>query len=59
MHATKYTVTVVINVLSMDSVSALLEEVQDGIYSETTDGSIHKSDGDEVKWTTESNKVKF
>ena len=57
MRATKYTITVEVEVLSTDSVCALLSEVAESYSKETTGGRIHKADGDEVKWDTSQAQV--
>ena len=59
MKATKYTVTIKIEVLSMYSVAGLLAEVNECIEKESQKGLIMKDDGDEVTWDTETNAVEF
>ena len=59
MRATKYTMTVVSSVLSVDSIPALLEEVATAIRKENVAGVIRKSDGDSITWEAESKDVDF
>lgn len=59
MQATKFTVTVEIEVLSLDVVPGLLHEVAGIIINENRTGSLLKEDGDFVKWGTKSDRVDF
>ena len=59
MQATKYTVTVEVEVLSLDAVPALLEEVASIMQRENQSGSLLKEDGDFIKWGTKGERVDF
>ena len=59
MQATKYTVKIEIEVLSLDTVQGLLMEAQGIIGNENVKGLLLKNDGDTVKWETESKQVDF
>lgn len=59
MQATKFTVTVEVEVLSMDVVPSLLTEVAEIIRNENRTGSLLKEDGDFVKWGTKGERVDF
>lgn len=50
MKATKITMTLKVEVLSMDSIPALLCDVTNEIHRETVSGSLTKDDGDTVSW---------
>lgn len=60
MKATKYTITVAIEVLDPASARCLLNDVARAICSEETpSGELRKSDGDSVTWATSPMKVDF
>lgn len=59
MQATKFTVTIEVEVLSLDSVPGLLHEVAATMSGENRGGSLLKEDGDFVKWGTKSERVDF
>ena len=59
MQANKYTVTVEVEVLSLDSVPGLLSEVARIMDGENRSGSLLKEDGDFVKWGAKSERVDF
>jgi plastocyanin len=59
MKATKFTVTVTAEVLSMDSVHALLMEANANIMHEFPNGSVTADDGDTVAWVTSKKEVEF
>ena len=59
MQATKYTVTIEVEVLSLDSVRALVFEVINVMDNENRTGSLLKEDGDFVKWGVKSERVDF
>lgn len=59
MQANKFTVTIEIEVLSLDSVPALVSEVATIMRNENRTGSVLKEDGDSVKWGTKSERVDF
>jgi hypothetical protein len=59
MQATKFTVTVEVEVLSLDVVPGLLDEVAEIIRRENRSGSLLKEDGDCVKWGTKGERVDF
>lgn len=59
MQATKYKVTVEVEVLSLDVVPSLLTEIANNIDNENISGSLLKDDGDSCKWETCSELVNF
>ena len=59
MKATKYTMTITVEVLSLDSVSALLSHIRDEIDNEVIQGKLTMSDGDTVAWQVETDDVLF
>lgn len=59
MQANKFTVTIEVEVLSLDSVPALLHEVIGVMRNENRTGSLLKEDGDYVKWGVKSERVDF
>ena len=59
MQADKFTITIEIEVLSMDSVPALMAEITPIIQNENRTGSLLKEDGDYIKWGTKSERVDF
>ena len=59
MQATKFTVTIEVEVLSLDAVPALVQEVASIMAQENRTGSLLKEDGDFVKWGTKSERVDF
>jgi len=59
MKATKFTVTVTVEVLSMDCIHALLMEANANIMNEFTNGSVTADDGDTVTWVTHKKEVEF
>ena len=59
MHATKYTVTIEVELLSLDALPGILYEVVELITNENRTGSLLKEDGDMVKWRTRSCRVDF
>ena len=59
MKATKYTVTLTIEVLSMDSVASIAMNAISQINHEHTGGSISCDDGDFAEWKTEQKSVEF
>ena len=59
MQATKYTVTIEVEVLSMDSVPGLINEVAQIMDRENRTGSLLKEDGDYVKWGSKSERIDF
>lgn len=59
MQANKFTVTIEIEVLSLDVVPSMLSEVTDIISHENRTGSLLKEDGDFIKWGTKSERVDF
>jgi len=50
MKANKITMTLKVEVLSMDSIPALLCDVANEIHQETVAGRLTKEDGDTVSW---------
>jgi hypothetical protein len=59
MQANKYTLTIEVEVLSMDSIPGLLYEVCDVMQNENRTGSLLKEDGDCVKWGIKSERIDF
>ncbi len=59
MKATKYTVTIVIEVLSLDSVEGMLPLAAAQIGNEVTTGVLRHDDGDEIRWDYTSKAVEF
>lgn len=59
MQATKFTLTVEVEVLSLDAAPALLHEVAGIITNENRTGALLKEDGDCVKWSVKSERVDF
>ena len=57
MKANKITMTLKVEVLSMDSIPALLCDVANEIYQETVAGSLTKDDGDTVSWDFKRTQV--
>lgn len=50
MKANKITMALKVEVLSMDSIPALLCDVANEIHQETVAGRLTKEDGDTVSW---------
>jgi hypothetical protein len=59
MKANKVTVTIIVEVLSTDSVPTLISKVADNYYAEFHSGQVTASDGDSVSWITEQKRVEF
>jgi hypothetical protein len=61
MKTSKITVSIVVEVLSIDSVPGLLYQVAELISTgeEKVSGNLRASDGDEISWETTSKEVKF
>ena len=59
MKATKYTVSINIEVLSLDAVDSLLIHVMGQLGNEFTRGSLTADDGDHVEWDFTATNVKF
>lgn len=59
MKANKFTVSITVECLSMDSVPALIENVIRQIRDEKVSGSFDYSDGDLVSWDIFSEPVEF
>lgn len=59
MQATKFKMTVEVEVLSLNAVPALLCEVASIIGNENRAGSLLKEDGDFCKWGASSERVDF
>lgn len=59
MKTNKVTVTVIVEVLSVDAVYARLVEVANLINQEQISGSLRQEDGDETTWETEFKPVQF
>ena len=59
MEATKYTVTITVQALSIDSIPYLIQSVINSIESEIRSGMSIFDDGDEVRWETITKRVSF
>jgi hypothetical protein len=59
VKATKTTMTIKVEVLSLDSIPALLMEVAERVRHEFPNGSLTACDGDQVAWTAEQKEVEF
>ena len=59
MKATKYTMSLRVDVLSLDSIPALLVEASARIADEFTTGELVADDGDRIAWSIESKPVDF
>ena len=59
MEATKYTVTITAQALSIDSIPYLIQSVINSIESEIRSGMSIFDDGDEVRWETITKRVSF
>jgi len=52
-------ITIIVEVLSVDSIPALLLEVSEHIRSEFPNGSLTSCDGDYVEWEIKQEEVMF
>jgi hypothetical protein len=59
MEGKMFTVTIEIEVLSLDVAPGLLMEVAQIMTDENRTGSLLKEDGDRIKWGTKSERVDF
>jgi hypothetical protein len=59
MQANKFTVTIEVEVLDLDSAPTLVSEVASIMGNENRTGSFLKEDGDCVKWGVKSERVDF
>ena len=59
MQAIKFTVSVKIEVLSMESVPNLLTKASERISDECPKGQLSFEDGDCIEWETQSAHVNF
>ena len=60
MNATKYSVNINIEALSLDSVPALIYEAIEQLRNnESVAGTVIKEDGDTVDWTVRKKEVEF
>jgi hypothetical protein len=59
MKANKVTLNITVEVLSIDSVPALLIELARSIEAENIRGRLGKSDGDTVSWNYHEREVKI
>lgn len=59
MKATKYEVTIRMEVLSLDAIQGLLSEVSGNLDSEFTQGSLVNEDGDCASWDVKKTEVEF
>ena len=59
MEANKVTVTIKVEVLSIDTVAGLLQDVITQIMREFENGRLVANDGDLIEWDTKRENVKF
>lgn len=59
MKALKYTMTITVEVLAIESIPALIREAAMAIGNETPHGHIEKTDGDSIVWDTAAEDVDF
>ena len=59
MKALKYTMTITVEVLAVESIPALLSEAAAAIANETPRGHVEKADGDSIFWDTVAEDVDF
>lgn len=59
MKATKYTITITVEVLSMEAAPAIISQTANAIEGSMPEGSLTYDDGDAVSWKTESKNVEF
>lgn len=59
MKATKHTVTITLEVLSLDVVQGLLQECSEQMRKEYINGELSADDGDKIKWEVKSTTVEF
>lgn len=59
MKATKYLVTVQVEVLSLDAVPGLLNAAREQMEHEFTEGKLEADDGDTVAWNVHPLLVTF
>lgn len=59
MKATKYTLTVTVEALHMDSIPDMLRRVYEQLQQEAHAGCLRMEDGDEVLWATKQKLVEF
>lgn len=59
MKAEKITVTIKFEALSIDSLPAMISQMQMQISSEVESGLLRMSDGDEIKWDTKRTPIEF
>ena len=57
MEATKYEVTIKMEVASLGVISSLLSDIQGILCSEFAEGSITTIDGDSVRWDVKPTRV--
>ncbi len=53
----KITMNIKVQVLSIDSIPALLRELANNIEGENSKGKLCKDDGDEIAWEYEESKI--
>ena len=59
MKALKYTMTIKVEVLSIDAIPGIISEAMAQLDKEFKDGKLVADDGDMVEWTTEQESVEF
>jgi len=57
MKATKYTVTIKIEVLSLNVIPSITSQAIEQIRSEFVSGQLQANDGDTITWKTEQQQV--
>ena len=59
MKALKYTMTIKVEVLSIDAIPGIISEAMAQLDKEFKDGKLVADDGDMVEWNTEQERVEF
>jgi len=59
MKATKYIITLTMEMLSIDVVPSLLQKAILEISDEYNNGSLTAEDGDSIQWVTKQEPVEF
>ena len=57
MKQTRYKIKIEVQVLSLDSAPAIINEMTELIGDETVDGKLQKEDGDLIEWETNIKQV--
>lgn len=59
MKATKVTVSIRAEVLSIDALPSLIAEMSELVRREAERGLVRMADGDQIEWVTERIEVEF